>query len=447
MAKELRLLLLHGVKTWKPGFESVINQEFSFPRYDAANSYVSQSWYLPVSSFVKQTAFDAVIVTSSFMDAVVRVHAKSAWYQQYEFLKSSRHVKIAFPQDDYWFVEERDAFYTNHEFDAVFPVCPEPSWNELLPRFSSSGGLIFQGQTAFVTPKILSLRNWVKNFDDRDFDVVYRASRFPKVPNQIGDLKGELGSLFLRALGPSEGLRIDLGIERSNFLRGPGWYGFLANSRATLGSNSGSSVLLRNKEMFRKALKSVEDNPEMSRRELETIIFPAKDRGKDYTTLSPRNLEAAALGVLQLLTPGNYGGLMKRGVDYFELEKDCSNASDVANLVRDTQRSTSITDRAYSTLIEDPTLSFGSHVIAVNELIRQHMRPRSVSQHDSEKSFLARRSIHRRCQIFLTNVAVVFDYSWTALALLKRNLGKFARVVRAPSIALRGFYRLRRNPR
>lgn len=441
------MLLLHGVKTWKPGFESVIDQEFSFPRYDKANDYVCQSWHLPVTNFVKKTTFDAVIVSSTFMDAVALSDPRSAWFRQYDFLKSSRHVKIAFPQDDYWFVEERDFFYTKYEFDAVFPICPQPSWNELIPAYIRGGGSTFQGQTAYVTPHILSLRYRVKNPEERAFDVVYRATRFPNVPNEIGDRKGELGSLFMDSLGPSGGLRLDLGIEQSDFLLGPDWYGFLANSRSTLGANSGSSVLLRSQEMFRKALRIVEENPQMSRRELTSRIFPSKDRNKNYTALAPRNLEAAALGVLQLLTPGDYGGLMEKGLDYFELQHDCSNASDAVDLVRDTRRSTLITDSAYATLIENPDLAFGSHMVAVTELIRQHMRRGTGTRQVSETFYWTRLMSHRWGMVFFTNVEAMSDYWQTTLEVLKSKLRNRVALTRAMKKTLRFFRRSRRGPR
>lgn len=432
LPKDLRLLLLHGVKSWGRGFESVVDQEFSFPLYDKVNNYLSQSWYLPVSSFVKETKFDAVIVTSTFMDAVVRTSKRSAWLKQYEFLKSSRHTKIAFPQDDYWFSEERDSFYTNNEFDAVFPVCPKPTWNDLLPGYIRAGGTTLQGQTAYVTPHIRSLRNWMKNFGDRGCDVVYRATRFPKVPNQIGDKKGELGSIFMDSLGPQTGLRLDLGIEQSDYLWGPDWYRFLSNSRATLGSSSGSSVLLRNREMFRRALRMVEENPTMSRGELESQIFPTKDRGKNFTALAPRNLEAAALGVLQLLTPGDYGGIMEKGVDYFELDSDCRNAVEAVDLLKDTDRSISIADSAYANLIENPALAFDSHLREVTQLIRQRGYFQAQSRRDSETFFMIGLQTHRRREVLFTNVLVFLDYFQTALVSLKSKSRNLARLVRTP---------------
>lgn len=417
MALPLQILLLHGLKSEKKGFLSVADNEMAFARYDEANFYVNQSWYTPVSRFVSTHQFDAVFVTSTFMDAVTRSKSGGRWLSQYDFLKSSRLFKVAFPQDDYWFSEIRDSFYVDYAFDVVFPVCPQETWLDLLPQFLKSGGAVLQGQTAYVTPAIMALVGREKEWGHRSHDIVYRATRYPKVPNSIGEKKGVLRELFLNALGEYQNVSLDLGGTGSSYFLGDHWYEFLGSSRATLGSSSGSSVLLRNRAMFDVATQMEIENPDLTRAELEEQIFPSADRGKSYTALAPRNLEAAALGVVQLLTPGSYGGFLVRGKDFFELSENCDNAAEAVELLRDPVRSRTYIDSARETLIYSKSLSFQAHRDLVISLIRSRGRNPATNH----KVFLSRLASHNKGQKLVAQSFPIAERLWRLARSLKKT--------------------------
>ena len=68
--------------------------------------------------------------------------------------------------------------------------------------------------------------------------------------------------------------------------------------------------------------------------EVQSETIPIEDQDKQYTCLSPRNIEAAMLGVVQILTPGPYGNLLESGQDYILLEEDGSNIDDVMEILK-----------------------------------------------------------------------------------------------------------------
>lgn len=347
------------------------------------------------------------------MDAITRSTQTSAWFAQYEFLKSNRQLKLAFPQDDYWFSEIRDAFYVDYEFDAVFPVCPPGSWSGLLPQFTKAGGSVFQGQTAFVTPQMLTFQDLEREWSARTYDVVYRATRVPKVPNRMGHVKGNLGQAFLGALGSSSGLKLNLAGDQSEYFHGMDWLHFLGDSRATLGANSGSSVLLRNRQVFERARHIAKENPDLSIADLEAQIFSPEERNKNYSALAPRNLEAAALGVLQLLTPGDYGGFMKPGLDYFLLNEDCSNALEIADFIRDRRLHRGVIESARASLLDNPNLRFTRHLADVHRFIRGVDR-KHASHHGAQLViFSSRLKAHNRRQQIFERFAAVADRLWS----------------------------------
>jgi hypothetical protein len=105
-----------------------------------------------------------------------------------------------------------------------------------------------------------------------------------------------------------------------------------------LGSNSGSSVLLRNKKMRNKLLDYKKKYPQKKAIEIEQRILDKCERGKDFTAISPRNLEAAALGILQVLVEGSYSDMLYPGRDFLMLKEDGNNAKEILNSLRDSEK-------------------------------------------------------------------------------------------------------------
>ena len=63
--------------------------------------------------------------------------------------------------------------------------------------------------------------------------------------------------------------------------------------------------------------------------ELEQLIIKNSDQDRNYDGLSPRSMEAAMIGTVQVLVKGNYGGILHPGKHYIPLNEDASNADDV----------------------------------------------------------------------------------------------------------------------
>ena len=89
-----------------------------------------------------------------------------------------------------------------------------------------------------------------------------------------------------------------------SFLSGDKWYDFLSDTRAVLGSPSGSNVNVKNRKIAEKVSHFLRTKNNFYDA-LEVI--PASCKNKDYTGISPRNFEAAFLETLQILVYGEYG--------------------------------------------------------------------------------------------------------------------------------------------
>ena len=270
---------------------------------------------------------------STFLDKVAAFGTNSNWLSPYQFLKNSTATKLAFPQDDYWYSDVRDNFYVEFKLDKVFPICPPESWKELLPKFIASGGEVEQGYTTYLTNNSLSLQKLYKPFKNRKYDVVYRANKTPNFPNRFGYIKGHIGDIF-KNKAPKNSLNLNISTNPNKFIYGKKWFHFLADSQCVLGSNSGSSVKIRNFAVAKKIENFRRRYPLKKWDEVQSETIPIEDQDKQYTCLSPRNIEAAMLGVVQILTPGPYGNLLESGQDYILLEEDGSNIDDVMEILK-----------------------------------------------------------------------------------------------------------------
>ena len=174
-----------------------------------------------------------------------------------------------------------------------------------------------------------------KPFEDRDIDVGYRAADLPAQFGRLGRLKSEIGSRFAQALGPDIRLKLDISTNRRDALAGDRWLYFLCNSRFTLGSASGSS-LLDPKGLIADAIQEhLAHHPHASFEDIEATCFPDLDGSVEMAALGPRNIETALAESCQILVASPHLAPFEPDVHYIPLAPDCSNLGDVLRQMQD----------------------------------------------------------------------------------------------------------------
>jgi len=374
MLKKLNILLLHGLKNKKSWLSGVADVELMFPKYDKNNNYLVHSGVIKLPQIIKEFHFDAIIIMSTFVDLITHHGLDGNWIKQYSFLKKSGSLKIVFSQDDYWFSEIRDQFYCDYKIDKLFSVCPPETWLELFPNYIKNNGIVNQGYTTYLTAFTKSLVNFEKPHSERQFDVVYRAKKIPNAPNMLGWVKGEVGTWFLNAIKKKYSIKVDISTDSKSVIYGDDWYKFIGNSKAILGSNSGSSIRLRNKKMDYEIKKFQSKNPKALPEEVELTVIPAQDRNKNYTAISPRNLEAALIGTLQILIPGSYSNFLMPKEHYIPIMQDMSNIDEVILSMEDKEYSRRIIENCKKAFLENKILDFENLRLELTSFIRQNNR-------------------------------------------------------------------------
>ena len=376
----LKILVLHALGPVAARFAGVEDVELLFPKYDPQNEYLVHDAALPLPAIVAEYPFDAALLTSTFLDKLKYLSFESPTMRQWDFLRRNELVTVALPQDDYWLSSVRDRFYCDYKINHVFPICQKETWKELYPRyFEASRRCMHQGFTTYVTPKALALGQFSEPWTTRRLDVVYRASGRPTVPNDLGYLKADIGARFLRAQASRENLITDISTAPERMIKGDDWYGFVGSSKAILGTPSGSSINVRDMEKMASITSETRRMPDVPPSEIASLCLPEEDRSQQYTCLSPRNIEAALLGTLQILVPGDYGGVLIESEDYVPLLPDCSNIGEVLRVIKDEDKALEIVNSCRKKILSFRPIGHEDHIRKVIEEIRASLQEKEES--------------------------------------------------------------------
>ncbi len=301
-------------------------------------------------------------------------------------------VKAAFVQDEYRFVDATVGVLRTLGINVLFTCVPEDQVelvypDHALPAMKRKVTVL----TGYVPEALLALP--LVPYQDRTVDVGYRGRRLPAWLGSLGQEKGVIADRFL-ADAPSYGLSTDISTSESDRLYGDAWIRFVASSKATLGVESGASVFDFDGSIEQAIRNHLVTHPDASFAELHRLFLADVDGKIRLNQISPRSFEAAALGTLMVLYPGDYSGILKPGRHYVPLDKDHSNMVEVGRAIHDPTTWARITSQARAEVAMDPRYSFAGMVATVDDaLALQTTSARSLEPREFER--MAARSFRR----------------------------------------------------
>jgi hypothetical protein len=311
---------------------------------------------LPLPPALGRYEFDAILLHYS-----VFVPATSDFLLPPEvvtYVERSSAYKIATFQDEYHHCGARFAFIDRVGIDCVYTML-EPPYDAEVYLNNSTATTVVSNLPAYVGEELLqaSKRNR-RPYEARTLDVCYRARPWPAFMGRGAREKQEIGERFAE-LAAGSGLSMDISVREADRIYGEDWFRFVASSRATLGVESGASCFdLRGEVREEFDRLTEEKGREPTIEEMEEGSLARWDWRIPYQTLSPRNLEAAALGVCQILYEGRYSGVMVPMHNYIPLRKDFSNLDEVIERFRDEALRRELAENARADLIESGMLGY-----------------------------------------------------------------------------------------
>jgi hypothetical protein len=267
-----------------------------------------------------------------------------------EYLQRSSAYKLASFQDEYHWCGRRFEFIDDFGIDCVYTLL-EPEYVDQVYGTRTKAWRVVSNFPAYVGAELLdSAERFALPEEERSIDVGYRGRPMAPYAGRGGLEKTEIGDRFAELAGGS-GLTLDIGTREEDRLYGDDWPRFVAASRGTLGVESGASCFDLEDEVREEYERLSADGREVTVEELERGALGRWDGRIPYRTVSPRNFEAAAFRVCQVLYEGHYSGVMKPMEHYIPLRKDFSNLDEVLERFGDPDLRSTLIENAHRDLI------------------------------------------------------------------------------------------------
>jgi hypothetical protein len=283
-------------------------------------------------------------------------------------LKGIQAVKAMLPQDEFIHSDLLSEFINEFSVDHVFSVAPPSTWKAIYRGIDFGRVQFHNVLTGYLDeerlPKIAAIGAASRQ---RPIDIGYRTAGRP-VPwfGCHGYLKQQIAEIF-QEKAAAKGLVTDISTRDEDAIPGDAWYDFLARCKYTLGVESGTSLIDPDGTLRGLTEAYLARHPQAPFSDVEAACFPGLDGRVNLYALSPRHLEACVTRTCQILTEGDYNGILEAGTHYIPLKKDFSNIDDVLERVARGDGRDGITERAYDDIVASGRYTYRHFVRTVVE--------------------------------------------------------------------------------
>lgn len=366
-----RVVVLHALRD--DSRATTISHAACFGRYisDYKVEYINVFGELPTNK-----SSDLVIVTYE----LVELRNLPIWIDLVDrmqpFLQNSK-LRVLMPQDDYSRSAVLDEFIVAQNFDFVFTPATK-DLERLYPRSFKQGVKFREALTGYFDESNGEYwKNYSKPFRERTVDLGQRVRLLP--PN-FGDVAGRKGRLAVAFAKQAEnaGFICDVSTNPEDVFVGDAWWSFLGNSKFTVSRRGGASMTDPTGRLADRVRRFQMRYPNASMDEVRKGTSLRGGLQGDFSAISPRLFEAAALGVCQILEPGDYVDGFEPWVHYIPLSEDFSNIGAVFQCMRDLDRCTQMVKASQDILLSSGKFSYASFVEGFRKEINLESGPTGV---------------------------------------------------------------------
>jgi len=334
--------------------EAVRSLEYMLPENSPDIDCFVHDASLPFPDYLKRLTFDLIVLGPTFLGTRQNEKLYKKVLKKYDFIRSSSATKVALPQDDYDCSSRLEEWVSNWNVDRVYSVCADQT-DELYKEYSKVGE-VKVGYTCYISQKWIESWEQPKPHQSRSIDVSYRTHDVDVMSCSLRNLKFEIAGRFSNIMSRIDPkLNLDISSSLRDLIPGTGWHDFMEDSKFCLTTPSGSSVLDQTGGVRAKVREFCHKNPQASFDEVKKECLMSLEE-THYTAISPRNIEAALAGTVQIATPGKYSGLMLPLVHYIPLAEDCSNIGSVLEMMQNSSLVKEIQLNCKNSILSEPRL-------------------------------------------------------------------------------------------
>jgi len=333
--------------------------------------YVNEEMFLP--PYFDLDYFDVLI----FHYSIYILGEDIDYLSDYEKdrIKNFNGLKIFFRQDEYYKVDSYVKLLNDMKADVLFTCVPSSEIEKVYPVEKLPNLLKVNTLTGFVPDNLVGLD--VPKIKDRKNDVVYRGRTLPYWYGELGQEKVWIAEKFIKFTEKKD-LKCDISVKETDRIYGDNWIDFIANSKATLGTESGASVFDFSGELKITVDKYMEAQPNASFYEVqERYLLPYED--KIYLhQISPRAFESICLKTAMILFEGEYSGILEPWKHYIPLKKDFSNIDEVLEFLKSDKKLQSLVDYAYEDIVLSNKYGYDGFIKEVSKTIKNELNNRKI---------------------------------------------------------------------
>jgi hypothetical protein len=298
----------------------------------------------PAPPWVVRSAADLCILHTTFLCA--RWSEDFDTYRhRFRWIADLDCPKIALPQDEYdhaalleeWLVE-LGATSVYSCFGREQRATLYPKLEQRIAFHETLTGYIDEVAAADLAPRITP-------HSERELDIVYRATKLPYWFGSHGQLKHRIAEIVQRRAGEL-GFETNISTRWEDTIFGERWLDFVMSGRATIGSESGSSVLDPRGEIQRRIRGLLAEQPDLTFEEVDAQM-PSGWDSYSFFAISPRHLEAVVTKTAQVLVEGRYSGALEPERHFIPVRRDFSNLDEALERLCDREAIEAMTERAY----------------------------------------------------------------------------------------------------
>lgn len=286
-------------------------------------------------------------------------------------LKDYGGVKVILKQDEHYRTGRFLEYLDTVPIDVLGTTYDPDVASRIYPASRYPGLCVLPMLTGYITEEMVRMR--YPATEDRPIDVGYRGSPQQWSFGTLAYEKREIGDRFA-ALAPRLGLRTDISSRWEDRFTGKSWFDFLGRCKATLGVESGASIVDFTGEVERACKEYLGRNAGASFDDLFKAVLAPYHENVRYRTVSPRHFEAAATRTLQILYEGDYRGIFKPWEHYVPLRRDFANVEEAVAILRQPAKVRAIVDRAYEEIAANPEYQYSAFVARLDAAILERIR-------------------------------------------------------------------------
>ncbi len=365
MAQKKRILIVHGHQSY-PLKATIRDLLFCYKKYmdDSLCFYLNLNDAFDIPKYILKTKFDLIIFHTVFLSARWNgpTFFKDKVIAKCLPLKKQNCPKVVMPQDEWIHTDMLNDFINDLGITHVGSVAPASEWKKIYAGVHSQKVKFKQFLTGYFDEKTLVVAAQAqKDWENRKYDIGYRAFKSPPWLGKHGYLKTQIASVF-KEEGLKNGFSTNISTAAEDTITGNNWYTFLGDCRFFIGVEGGSTVIDPHGEIWKKGEKYLKENSTATYEEIEKNVFPGMEGNLGLIAISPRHLESVATKTCQVLVEGTYNHILIADKHYIPVKKDFSNLHEVFTKMRDKELCKKMIETAHTDIVEKGNYTYRNFI-------------------------------------------------------------------------------------